>query len=63
MYAHDLKKVTVVIESTLLLGVIPLNCSRCAVCIDRNCLAVYVLLSNCVVSNPLFLDLNKRDVL
>jgi hypothetical protein len=59
----DLKKVIVVIELTLLLGMIPLNCNCCAVCIDHNCLAVYVLLSNCVSSNPLFLDLNRRDVL
>ena len=61
--AHDLKKATVVIESTLLLCMIPLNCNRCTVCFDRNCFAVYVLLSNCVWSNRLFLDLNRRDVL
>ena len=36
VYAHDLKKVTVVIELTLLLGMIPLNCNRCTVCLDLN---------------------------
>ncbi len=61
--AHDLKKASVVIESTLLLCMIPLNCKCCTVCIDHNCVAVYVLLSNFVWSNPLFLDLNRRDIL
>ena len=61
--AQDLKKATVVIESTLLLCMIPFNCNLCTVCFDRNCFAVYVLLSNCVWSNRLFLDLNRRDVL